>query len=272
MAIPKNAVNKTADAVQEESTEIENVAGEQTPSFDTGEDKSKTEAANEPAVKAAPTGVATTTAKESSLPSITNRHAMGLSESSREVQFADDDDDDLGGLVIDSYSFPVITQKDGMFKIGDEILGPDFECIIQSTSARFLYKDSAEADDAKEPKLAYSLDNPGPDAKDSSGQLISEITDEWIKGGVKKENIEMTRYLDIKSQLVGGDYDGSFATIQVPKTSIAKVSGKIVELRATGKASSMRFAVLNFSAPKSVGTGTRKFFPFLVRFVRKVGE
>lgn len=266
MALPKNAVSATNDAINEESAEIKNVADE-SPGFDRGTDKS-VEAAND--APAASNAVAAPV-KQGVGPTITGTHAQGLSESSREVVFGDDDEDELDGLVIDSFSFPVITQKDGMFKIGDEILGGAFDCIIQSTSARFLYKDKNEPEDAKEPKLAYSLDKPGPDAKDTNGVLISDVIADWVKEkGFDKADLETVRYLDIKAQLVEGEYDGSFATIQVPPTSIAKVSGKITELRATGKVRSIKEAVLNFSAPKAVGNGQRKFYPFLVKFIRKI--
>lgn len=234
------------------------------PGFDTGVDRSAEAANQEIAVSQ----------QQSNVPAVSSTHAAGLGESGREVTFGDDDEDDLQGLAIDSFSFPMVTQKDGMFKIGDELLGQDFQCVIQSTRPKFLYKDKEESEDSKEPKLAYSYDNPGPDATDSGGKLISDIRQEWIQAGVKAENIVSVRYLDIQCLIVGGQHDGSFATLQVPQTSIPKVSGKILELKTkrdeTGKPKSIKESVLKFSAPKSVGTGTKKFYPWLVQYVRPV--
>jgi hypothetical protein len=270
MSLAKNKTTKTAEASEEESKEIESNAEEvvqeatteEVPGFDTGEDK--TGEASE-----ASTAVAAVKKSESRGLAVSQTDAAGLtSRGARELVQSEDDEDDLDGLAVDAFSFPMVTQKDGVYKIGDEMLGPKFECILQSTKKKFLHKDGAIKDD-DEQRIAYSYDLPGPNACDSSGKPISEIVEEWVALGTVKANVVVSRYLDIDVIIQGGEHDGSFCTVQVSPTSVTKVSGKIMELKAK-KVKSVKHAIVEFSAPNAVGTGQKKFYPFLLKFVRLV--
>ena len=280
--VDESQIEKTQDSINEEASQIKTAegAGEEVPGFETGEDKSEQmQAANEPAAQEqSSTAVAeqqnTQVAETGGGVRFSSGQATAMTVgSAREVSF-DNDEDDLGGRVVDAFSFGRITQKDGTFKLGDEILGTSFQFIFQSSTKRFMLKDEdAKEDDDSHLAYTYSDDPNHPDAVDTNGALLSDVRAKWAEEGV--ENITTVRYLDISAILVSEDetLDGSMVTIQVPQTSISKVSGKLIELKQTklrrvGK--SLKQAILEMSAPKSVGEGKRKFYPYLCRFSRFV--
>jgi len=145
------------------------------------------------------------------------------------------------GFKLDFTSFPTISLKnDGQFEDTDGTsYAREFECFMISSRERFVYRaltGSAVEDNRKD--IAFTYDQ----ATFTNGNSLAQQVALWESQG---KVVEIRDYLEVQVILRGGEHDGEWRLLSVPRLSIGRFWGFFGQLsHATkGKVSSVPIRV-----------------------------
>lgn len=172
-------------------------------------------------------------------------------------------------LQIDFTSFPTLVINKGKIKRsgGDAIDdGESVEFIIMSKRNTYLFRGVKGRDD--DPKLAYSDDKVHVNM---TGEPVVDVIEQWKKDGYEPEANAAgvptpKEYFIIMVHVVGGEMDGEVAQLQIPKTSIGRFDGHLVNcMIAKVKPTHVITRAL---VGEEVGSGIKAFNPWDFKIVK----
>ena len=171
-------------------------------------------------------------------------------------------------LQIDFTSFPTLVINKGKIKrsggaaVGD---GESVEFIIMDKRKTYLFRGVKGRDD--EPKLAYSDDKIHVNM---TGELVTDVIALWKKDGYEPEANAAgvphpKEYFIIMVHMVGGEMGGEMAQLQIPKTSIGRFDGHLVNCMVAKK--KPMEVVTRALVGEEVGSGIKAFNPWDFKLV-----
>lgn len=235
MALSRNRVTRTPAAAEEHAAQVAQedpaTTEEQTPPFEANKEQLSADletaaeneanveaelakqAKREAAAKAALNGKPASTEMATHKP--TNAApAAGKGNVLKELEATG-----FEGLEIGFGSFPVVKlENEGIFMTTeDDELGTEFECIVQSTRAKYLYANTKC--EKKDEEAVYSYDMV---TDSNTGEPIEDVIAEWASKGWGSE---IRPYVECVAILVTDGEPGDMILLSIPKASRARISG-----------------------------------------------
>jgi len=166
-------------------------------------------------------------------------------------------------LQIDFTSFPTLVINKGKIKRsgGDAVDGGEsVEFIIMDKRKTYLFRGVKGRDD--DPKLAYSDDKIHVNM---TGELVADTIELWKKEGYEPESNAAgvptpKEYFIIMVHMVGGEMNGEMAQLQIPKTSIGRFDGHLVNCMIAKK--KPMEVITRALVGEEVGSGIKAFNPW----------
>lgn len=257
---------KTAKTTQQAETQVENeekltqegaeATAEAAPEQDSQEQTSEPEAAAEPEEKDEPApSKAVATSSES--------RAVSGSQFENSMAEQGFEGMTLGGLSFEQIRLPA----EGQFLIGqdDEELGKEFDCVIQSTRARYVVRQS----DDQDAEMYYSYDPAGK--VNTEGVDMSATLEEWKDDGYEKPVIK--KYIEAMAVMVNAeDRDGMMVMLSIPPASVQKFSGFVAQQQFMKNQVPNEFITRCIVGKKVKGNNGSNFFPWAFKNVGPAPE
>lgn len=173
-------------------------------------------------------------------------------------------------LQLTGFSFDRIKLHEGKFLLGSEEfdLGEEFECIIHSTRAIYVVRQSSEED----AEVYYSYDPKGATLTD--GTPADAVLAEWQEDGYATEEqpVDVKKYMEVMVTLVNRDdeYDDSMASLSIPPASVDRLAGAAAQALQKFK-SAPDGVITRCKVGKKAGEGKKAFRPWVFQVVSKIG-
>lgn len=158
----------------------------------------------------------------------------------------------LGGLSFEQIRLP----GEGQFIIGqeDEEFGKEFNCVIQTTRARYVVRQSSDGDAS----MFYSYD---PNGKtNTEGKDMEDTLQEWSADGY--DSPEIKKYLEVMATLTDeGDREGTMVMLSIPPASLQTFSGHIAQQQFKGRGKPNNY-ITTCKVGKKRKAGNSTYFPW----------
>jgi len=167
-------------------------------------------------------------------------------------------EDGFDGLTLGGLSFEQIRLPgEGQFLIGqdDEELGKEFDCVIQTTRARYVVRQS----DDQDAEMYYSYDPNG--RTNTEGVDMADTLQEWKEDGFEKPVIK--KYIEAMAIMIddGGERDRMMVMLSIPPASVQKFSGFVAQQQMMKRQKPNEY-VTRCIVGKKVKNGNNSFFPW----------
>lgn len=173
-------------------------------------------------------------------------------------------------LELTGFSFDRIKLHEGKFKLGTEEfdLGEEFDCIIHSTRAIYVVRQSTDED----AEVYYSYDPKGLTLSD--GTPADDLLAEWRDEGYATEDnpVDVKKYLEVMVTLTNRDdeYNDSMASLSVPPASRDRLAGAAAMAKQKFGCSPDG-VITRCKVGKKTGEGKKAFRPWVFQAVSKIG-
>lgn len=126
------------------------------------------------------------------------------------------------GLDFGFGAFPIITLNDGQFSSNDVELGDSFDCRVQSSRQKIVYR--TRVAEGETPELVYTYD----DQSTTKGENVKDVLQDWDASGTKYDR---KAYLDVIVEVCGdNDLTGQLAVLSVSPQSATRFSGYLAQV------------------------------------------
>lgn len=126
------------------------------------------------------------------------------------------------GLDFGFGAFPIITLDDGQFMSNDVELGEQFDCYIQSSCEKILYRTNVGQNE--KPELVYTYD----DQITTKGEQVADVLNDWRSAG---QTYQRKVYLDVIVEMCGdNELAGQLAVLSIPPQSTTRFSGYLAQV------------------------------------------
>lgn len=169
----------------------------------------------------------------------------------------------LGGMSFEQIRLP----GEGQFLIGqdDVELGKEFDCVIQSTRARYVVRQS----DDQDAEMFYSYDPNG--RTNTEGKDMSDLLQEWKDDGY--EVPEIKKYIEAMAIMVNDDErEGSMVMLSIPPASTQKLSGFIAQQQFMKRQQPNEYITRCIVGKKVKSKNGSTFFPWTFKNVGEAPE
>ncbi len=173
-------------------------------------------------------------------------------------------------LELTGFSFDRIKLHEGKFKLGTEEvdLGEEFDCIIHSTRAIYVVRQSTDEDS----EVYYSYDPEGKTLSD--GSSAEEVLEKWRDEGYATEEnpVDVKKYLEVMVTLTNRDdeYNDTMASLSIPPASRDRLAGAAAMAKQKYKVSPSG-VITRCKVGKKTGEGKKAFRPWVFQVQGLVG-
>lgn len=173
-------------------------------------------------------------------------------------------------LELTGFSFDRIKLHEGKFKLGTEEvdLGEEFDCIIHSTRAIYVVRQSTDEDS----EVYYSYDPEGKTLSD--GSSADEVLEKWRDEGYATEEnpVDVKKYLEVMVTLTNreDEYNDTMASLSIPPASRDRLAGAAAMAKQKYKVSPSG-VITRCKVGKKTGEGKKAFRPWVFQVQGLVG-